>query len=29
MAYDVNELLDNWNHWVRTGEVLFNPDNGR
>lgn len=29
MAYDVNELRDNWNHWVRTGEVLFKSDNGR
>lgn len=28
-AYDINELKNNWNHWVRTGEILFMPGNGR
>lgn len=27
--YDINELRDNWNHWVKTGEYLFNKENGR
>lgn len=28
-AYDIDELKNNWNHWVRTGEILFTPGNGR
>lgn len=24
-AYDIDELKNNWNHWVRTGEILFTP----
>lgn len=28
-AYDIDELKNNWNHWVRTGEILFMPGNGR
>lgn len=27
-AYDIDELKNNWNHWVRTGEILFTPGNG-
>lgn len=23
LEYNVNELRDNWNHWVKTGEILF------
>lgn len=25
--YDIDELKNNWNHWVRTGEILFTPGN--
>lgn len=25
-AYDIDELKNNWNHWVRTGEILFTPN---
>lgn len=28
-VYDIDELKNNWNHWVRTGEILFTPGNGR
>lgn len=28
-AYDIDELKNNWNHWVRTGEILFTSGNGR
>lgn len=28
-AYDIDELKNNWNHWVKTGEILFTPGNGR
>lgn len=28
-AYDIDELKNNWNHWVRTGEILFTQGNGR
>ena len=28
-AYDIDELKNNWNHWVRTGEILFTPGNGK
>lgn len=28
-AYDIDELKNNWNHWVRTGEILFMSGNGR
>lgn len=28
-AYNIDELKNNWNHWVRTGEILFTPGNGR
>ena len=28
-AYDIDELKNNWNHWVRTGEILFTPGNVR
>ena len=28
-AYDIDELKNNWNHWVRTGEILFTPRDGR
>lgn len=28
-AYDIDELKNNWNHWVRIGEILFTPGNGR
>ena len=24
-GYDKNELRKNWNHWVKTGEILFDP----
>lgn len=27
--FDIDELKNNWNHWVRTGEILFTPGNGR
>lgn len=27
-AYDIDELKNNWNHWVNTGEILFTPGNG-
>ena len=25
-AYDCHELKTNWNHWCRTGEILFRKD---
>lgn len=25
--YKSTELCDNWNHWVKTGEILFDPKN--
>ena len=28
-VYDIDELKNNWNHWVRTGEILFTPGNGK
>jgi hypothetical protein len=28
-AYDIDELKNNWNHWVNTGEILFTPGNGK
>lgn len=28
-VYDIDELKNNWNHWVRTGEILFTRGNGR
>lgn len=28
-THDIDELKNNWNHWVRTGEILFTPGNGR
>lgn len=27
--YDIDELKNNWNHWVNTGEILFTPENGK
>lgn len=26
LGYNQNELRDNWNHWVKTGEYLFKRD---
>lgn len=28
-VYDIDELKNNWNHWVRTGEIPFTPGNGK
>lgn len=27
--YDIDELKNNWNHRVNTGEILFTPGNGK
>lgn len=27
--YDIDELKNNWNHWVSTGEILFTQGNGK
>lgn len=26
IGYDTDELRKNWNHWCKTGEILFNPN---
>jgi len=28
LGFNQNDLFLKWNHWVKTGEVLFNPGNG-
>lgn len=29
LEYDIDELRKNWNHWCKTGEILFERTNGR
>lgn len=29
VEYKIDELKDNWNHWVSTGEVRFKVGNGK
>lgn len=29
LGFKQSNLMDNWNHWVKTGEILFETGNGR